>query len=53
MSDPLKHQRVEPPRPGVTKAILDWHAAVPDDRLAHLVRDARRGLGRCLQMRLA
>ena len=39
--------------PGATQAILDWHAAVPDDRLAHLVRDARRGLSRCLQMRLA
>jgi DNA-binding MarR family transcriptional regulator len=53
MSDSSKQPRIEPPRPGVTKAILDWHAAVPDDRLAHLVRDARRGLGRCLQMRLA
>ena len=40
-------------RPGLTQAILDWHSALPDDRLAHLVRDARRGLSRCLQMRLA
>ena len=53
MSDPSKPTTNEPPRPGVTQAILEWHAAVPDDRLAHLVRDARRGLGRCLQMRLA
>ena len=53
MSDTSDHPRKEPLRPGVTQAILDWHAAVPDDRLAHLVRDARRGLGRCLQMRLA
>ena len=52
MSDPADHPRKEPPRPGVTQAILDWHAAVPDDRMAHLVRDARRGLSRCLQMRL-
>ncbi len=42
----------EPKRPGLTQAMLDWHAAVPDDRLAHLVRDARRGFGRCLQLRL-
>ena len=42
----------EKSRPGVTQAILDWHATLPDDRLAHLVRDARRGLSRCLQMRL-
>ena len=53
MSDPSNPSPKEPLRPGVTQAILDWHAAVPDDRLAHLVRDARRGLGRCLQMRLA
>ena len=52
MSDPSAPSCKEPPRPGVTQAILDWHAAVPDDRLAHLVRDARRGLSRCLQMRL-
>jgi DNA-binding MarR family transcriptional regulator len=43
----------EPKRPGLTQAMLDWHAEVPDDRLAHLVRDARRGFGRCLQLRLA
>ncbi len=30
-----------------------WHEAVPDDRLAHLIKDASRGLGRALQMRLA
>ena len=52
MSEQSSHSRKEPQRPGVTQAILDWHAAVPDDRLAHLVRDARRGLSRCLQMRL-
>ncbi|HUE19869.1 MAG TPA: MarR family transcriptional regulator [Stellaceae bacterium] len=29
-----------------------WLEAVPNDRLAHLIRDAARGLGRSLQMRL-
>jgi len=37
-----------------TQAILrHWRAAVPNDRLAHLVKDATRGLLRALQMRLA
>lgn len=37
-----------------TQAILEhWREAVPDDRLAHLVRDAARGLTRALQLRLA
>ncbi|MGZ3412064.1 MAG: MarR family winged helix-turn-helix transcriptional regulator, partial [Xanthobacteraceae bacterium] len=30
-----------------------WREAVPNDRLAHLVKDATRGLVRALQMRLA
>ena len=30
-----------------------WREAVPDDRLAHLVKDATRSLVRALQMRLA
>jgi DNA-binding MarR family transcriptional regulator len=30
-----------------------WHDAVPNDRLAHLVKDATRALVRALQMRLA
>jgi MarR family transcriptional regulator, organic hydroperoxide resistance regulator len=30
-----------------------WREAVPDDRLAHLVKDATRGLVRALTMRLA
>ncbi|WP_258879225.1 MarR family winged helix-turn-helix transcriptional regulator [Paraburkholderia sp. BL6669N2] len=30
-----------------------WHDAVPNDRLAHLVKDATRSLVRALQMRLA
>ena len=37
-----------------TAAILrHWREAVPDDRLAHLVRDAARGLTRALQLRLS
>jgi MarR family transcriptional regulator, organic hydroperoxide resistance regulator len=36
-----------------TEAILrHWREAVPNDRLAHLVKDAMRALGRALQMRL-
>jgi DNA-binding MarR family transcriptional regulator len=37
-----------------TEAILrHWREAVPNDRLAHLVKDAMRGLLRAMQMRLA
>jgi MarR family transcriptional regulator, organic hydroperoxide resistance regulator len=37
-----------------TQAILrHWREAVPNDRLAHLVKDATRGLLRALQMRLS
>jgi DNA-binding MarR family transcriptional regulator len=37
-----------------TESILrHWREAVPDDRLAHLVKDATRALLRALQMRLA
>ncbi len=38
---------------GSTQIILrHWREAVPNDRLAHLVRDAAKGLTRALQMRL-
>jgi DNA-binding MarR family transcriptional regulator len=41
-------------RPPATDAILrHWREAVPDDRLAHLVKDATRALVRALQVRLA
>ncbi|MEG2629652.1 MAG: MarR family transcriptional regulator, partial [Comamonas sp.] len=30
-----------------------WHEGVPDDRLAHLVKDATRSFLRSLQTRLA
>ncbi len=43
-----------PVREPTTQSILrHWREAVPDDRLAHLVKDATRGLTRALQMRLA
>jgi DNA-binding MarR family transcriptional regulator len=46
----------KPKRPSTdagTEAILrHWREAVPNDRLAHLVKDATRGLLRALQMRL-
>ncbi len=39
---------------GSTQSILrHWRDAVPNDRLAHLVKDATRALVRALQMRLA
>jgi DNA-binding MarR family transcriptional regulator len=39
---------------GGTQAILrHWRNAVPNDRLAHLVKDATRALVRALQVRLA
>jgi len=42
------------PVQGSTQAILrHWQEAVPNDRLAHLVRDAAKGLTRALQTRLA
>jgi MarR family transcriptional regulator, organic hydroperoxide resistance regulator len=41
-------------RPSGTETILrHWREAVPNDRLAHLVKDATRALIRALQMRLA
>ena len=45
-------QTPKPQVKGATQAALEWHEALPDDRIAHLVRDARRGLSRVLQMRL-
>jgi MarR family transcriptional regulator, organic hydroperoxide resistance regulator len=41
------------PAKGSTQAILrHWQEAVPNDRLAHLIRDAAKGLTRALQTRL-
>ena len=35
------------------KMILHWREAVPNDRLAHLIRDASRAFHKALQLRLA
>ncbi|MGD9921703.1 MAG: MarR family winged helix-turn-helix transcriptional regulator [Pseudorhodoplanes sp.] len=39
-------------RGGTENILKHWREAVPDDRLAHLVKDATRALLRALQMRL-
>jgi DNA-binding MarR family transcriptional regulator len=41
------------PDPTTAAILRHWREAVPDDRLAHLVRDAARGLTRALQLRLS
>ncbi len=47
-------EREQAPATDNTQAILQhWREAVPNDRLAHLVKDATRALLRALQMRLA
>lgn len=48
MKQPMKPMRSE------TEGILrHWLGAIPDDRLAHLIKDATRALLRALQMRLS
>lgn len=49
-----------PPRPALdpdagvgARLLRHWHADVPDDRLAHLVKDTSRAFLRALQTRLA
>jgi MarR family transcriptional regulator, organic hydroperoxide resistance regulator len=39
--------------PSTQAIVRHWREAVPNDRLAHLVKDAMRGLLRALQVRLA
>jgi DNA-binding MarR family transcriptional regulator len=39
--------------PGTETILRHWREAVPDDRLAHLVKDATRALVRSLSVRLA
>ena len=39
--------------PSTQSILRHWREAVPNDRLAHLVKDATRALVRALQMRLA
>ena len=51
MSEPMPRTGRAPPNE--TQSILrHWREAVPNDRLAHLVKDATRALLRALQMRL-
>jgi len=40
-------------KPTTQTILRHWREAVPDDRLAHLVKDSTRALVRALQMRLA
>jgi len=50
----MARKKLEPTRPRETAEMLrHWHDAVPNDRLAHLVKDAARAMVRALQMRLA
>lgn len=42
-----------PATSGTQAIIRHWREAVPDDRLAHLIKDATRGLMRALQVRLS
>ena len=39
--------------PAARVLLRHWREAVPNDRIAHLIKDATRGLSRALQMRLA
>lgn len=50
---PRETARPETARPETAEMLRHWHDAVPNDRLAHLVKDATRALVRALQMRLA
>lgn len=45
--------RPRSPASGTQTILRHWREAVPNDRLAHLVKDATRALVRALQMRLA
>lgn len=50
----MVRKKLEPTQPRETAEMLrHWHDAVPNDRLAHLVKDAARAMVRALQMRLA
>ena len=54
-SGPAAKARTAMPKRGDNAAIIlrHWREAVPNDRLAHLVKDASRVLNRALQERLA
>jgi DNA-binding MarR family transcriptional regulator len=49
-----QQKKLKSPVPGDTQAMLrHWQEAVPNDRLAHLVKDVTRAFVRALQTRLA
>jgi len=48
----VKQERAAPAPQPTQEILRHWREAVPDDRLAHLVKDATRALVRALQMRL-
>ena len=50
---PVGKPRSESPDTDTLRLLKHWRDAVPDDRLAHLVKDATRALVRALQRRLA
>lgn len=45
--------RAAPADGGLAPMLRHWREAVPDDRIAHLVKDATRALVKALQVRLA
>lgn len=54
MAAPPKSPAAAPsPRDENLRVLRHWLDAVPDDRLAHLIRDAGRSLGQSLTVRLA
>ena len=48
----VKPERDAPGQQPTQEILRHWREAVPEDRLAHLVKDATRALVRALQMRL-
>lgn len=51
--NPKKTAMSEHDAEGVVRVFRHWHEAVPNDRMAHLVKDATRCFLRALQVRLA
>src|SRR5712671_6445751 len=49
----IKRPKRSAPDAGTEAILRHWREAVPNDRLAHLVKDATRGLLRALQIRLS
>ena len=45
--------RTKPADTDTQRILQHWREAVPDDRMAHLIKDATRALVRSLQLRLA